>query len=96
MPQSERVSQFMCYWVPRKSARKQRITTTLSLPYPTTTSNPTITIADCIYTVVNDDEVYVRKEIIRLFNFQYSLSRIVKIVTVGVSPIDTMHYRFAL
>ena len=87
----------MCYRVPRKSARQQHKTTTFSQPYPTTSSSPIITITDCIYTVVNDDEVYIRIKIEHLFNLEiHSIERTVKIVTIGVFSNHIMYHRFIL
>ena len=87
----------MCYRVPRKSTRHQHNATTFSQPYPTTSSSPIITITDCIYTVVNDDEVYIRIKIEPLFNLGiHSIERTVKVVTIGVFSNHVMHHRFIL
>ena len=87
----------MYHRVPRKPARKQHKTTTFSPPSPTTTSSPTTTITDCIYTIVNDDEVYVRIEIEHLFNLGiHSIKCTVQIVTIRMLSKHVMHHRFIL
>ena len=50
------------------------------------------TITNHMCTIVNDDEVNIRIEIIFLSNFVcYRTTRIVKIVTIGILPIHAMN-----
>ncbi len=99
MLQSKGVSKFMGGSCPVKSARKQRNTSIFIIPTIGHTLGTSATSTNCIYSIVNDDEVNIvrREEIKHLSNIgNHSTKRTVKIVAIGMLPIHAVNQRFAL
>ena len=90
------MTKFMCRYVKAKSAMNQPESAIFS-SITSFSSHTLTTTTNCIYTIVNDDEVNVLITIKCLFKlFKHSSRCIVKIVTIRVLTIHAMNYRFTL
>ena len=93
------MAQFVSDRCKEYSARYQH-STTLLIPPSDSSRTRTTAKTNCIYTVVNDDEVDIEVDILldieHLLDLIVHNTRHVTIAAIGVSPIDAMHQRLAL
>ena len=95
------MSKFMGHCIKGKATRNHRNSATFT-NIPGHSSDITAIFDNCVFTIVNDSEVNICVVIkleyrINLETVKYRSHRVVvKIVLIGMSPIDAMHQRLAL